>query len=198
MIRTLLLLLATTPVLADDELEELADLMDGTFTNFADAKLAEDGAFSDRRTRIVAPDIGEFVFYLQLNQDEGLQLYRQRVFTLERRNDRIEQRTYRLKSPEKFVDATADSFDGFSREDVEPYFTKGCEQVWSRDGDRFRGYVNPQSCRIISSRTGKPRLIEAENRLDENELHLAERGFDPDGKQLFGTPQGEALRLTRR
>ena len=190
------------PALADEQLERLSDMLEGEFIHEPISEDAEQRFFSDRRERIDAPSIGEYVFYLQLNQGDERQLYRQRVLVLKRNDatEQIEQRTYRLKNAERFIDATNGDggFNGFSTDDIEEYFEAGCIQVWTETADGFRGYVDPDSCRIISSRTGKPRLIEAENLLTERTLSLAERGFDPDRKQLFGTPPGEFLELTRR
>ena len=58
--------------------------------------------------------------------------------------------------------------------------------------------VNPATCIITSSRTGKLRAIGAESIVGENGLQQAERGFDPEtGEQLFGTAQGEYYMLKR-
>ena len=194
--------IAATPAFADEQLERLAMLMDGTFVFDPGNQKADQGYFSDRRERIDAASIGQYVFYLQLNQGEERRLYRQRILVISRNeeNGQIEQRTYRLKEAERFADGSAANgdFDGFSDQDIEPYFEVGCVQVWTETTDGYRGYVDPDRCRIISSRTGKPRLIEAENLLTADSLSLAERGFSPEREQLFGTPPGEFLGLTRQ
>lgn len=187
-----LLLLCVAPAFGDDTLDALAAMMAGTFESSA-----PDSPFADRRIRIVAPTIGEHVFYLQLNQNEAMDLYRQRILVLSRDEDQIITRAYALQMPETFVDANTDDFVEFGWDDLKPFLGEGCEQVWERTDEGFRGYVDPETCVIISSRTGKPRGIEAETVLTQKRMLLVERGYDPDGNQLFGTPQGEFLELDR-
>ncbi len=197
------LLVAATPSSAD-ELATLAQVMDGRFAARADS-LGQDtqpeDQFIDWRQRIKAPSLGNYVFYQQLNQGPDLELYRQRIFVIKRNPDtgEIEQQTLRLQNPQDYVDARAsdEAFAGFSARDVEPYFAAGCIQIWTPAGESFRGYLDPDDCRIISSRTGKVRLIEAENLLATDSLSIAERGFDESRQQLFGTPPNELLKLTR-
>ena len=81
---------------------------------------------------------------------------------------------------------------------LEVFMPDGCEQVWTRTAEGFRGYVDPTRCEITSSRTGKQRQIESENLLTQDSISLVERGYDPEtGEQLFGSPQGESLLLGR-
>ena len=198
----LALLIVVAPACAD-ELYTLARMMDGRFAAHAETlgqAVQPDDQFVDWRQRIKAPSLGDYVFYQQLNQGADLELYRQRVFVLSRNPDtgKIEQETFRLRHPQHYVDAHASdaAFNGFSAADVEPYFAEGCIQIWTPTEDGFRGYLNPGSCRIVSSRTGKPRHIEAENLLTPDSLSIAERGYDETHQQLFGTPPNELLTLT--
>ncbi len=175
-------------------LEALAEMMDGTF----ETSLPE--PFRDRRQRIEAPRLGQAVFYLQLNQGAELDLYRQRVLVLTPtpEGDAVVQRAYRLIEPELWVDAGPGQFTDLAPDQVHHAMEPGCEMTWRRVPTGFQGYTDPEQCRIISSRTGKPRRIESENRLMRDALWLAERGFDPQGQQLFGTEPGDFYRLERR
>ena len=180
-----------SPALADSNtLHALATMMQGKF-------VIDDGdtRMTDRRVRIEAPDIGNVVFYLQLNQGPELALYRQRILLLEAvpGSDEVVQRAYSLIEPERFVDAEPSQFLGLSRDDIERILPDGCEQVWTRAGEEFQGYTDPARCTIISSRTGIPRRIEAVTSLTATTLSLVERGFDEDGRQLFGTKPGESF-----
>lgn len=199
----LALLIASVPAQADD-LQTLARLMDGRFAAHPDSLgqgVQPEDQFVDWRQRVEAPSLGNYVFYQQLNQGSDLELYRQRIFVLSWNPDtrEIEQQTFRLRHPQHYVDARANdaAFEGFSATDVEPYFAEGCIQIWTPTNDGFRGYLDPDNCRIISSRTGKARLIESENLLTTDGLAIAERGYDEARQQLFGTPPNELLKLTR-
>ena len=186
------------------ELDELAGLMAGRFDNqaaIAAGDAAEDDFLSDWRQRIDAPQLGNTVFYLQLNQGADRDLYRQRilVLSLDAETGSIKQSAYTLTNPEPFADAmsTSDVFRDLGPDDVERMLDDGCAQYWTRTDDGFSGYVDPDNCRIISSRTGNPRRIEALTILTDTTLDLAERGFDDDGNHLFGSAEGETTQLTR-
>ena len=198
-------ILAQPAVAADqDQLDRLAALMAGRFDNQSaiSAGVADENDFlTDWRQRIVAPQLGDTVFYLQLNQGAKRELYRQRilVLSLDAENDSIRQTAYTLNNPEPFADAmsTSDVFNDLGPDDVERMLDDGCAQYWTETEEGFSGYVDPDKCRIISSRTGNPRRIEALTILTDTTLDLAERGFDDDGNHLFGSAVGETTQLTR-
>lgn len=196
------LLLATTAGAQD--IEGLAKLMQGRFDSHppgVETLAPADERIVDSRQRVHASGLGDAVFYLQLNRGPELALYRQRILVLnaDPESGAITQKAYTLREPERFVDArSGDSIlDGLGANDIEPMFQEGCGQRWTADGDAFVGFTDPQTCRIISGRTGKPRRIEARNLLVVNGLSLVERGYDDDMNQLFGTPQGESTSLIR-
>ena len=191
---------------ADDTplLSRLAEAMAGRFDTqcqCANGSASPGERFVDWRQRIDAPALGDYVFYQQLNRGDKLTLYRQRILVLRQRpdSDRVEQVTYALREAERYVDGGASDavFDDLGTDRLEPVFDDGCEQVWTATGSGFIGYVNPETCRIVSKRTGKPRRIEARTTIGLDGLSLVERGYDDDGNQLFGTPPGESLSLWR-
>jgi hypothetical protein len=195
---------AMTGCAATPMIDELASMMQGRYeTHAVTQSIANpiDQRMVDSRQRIGNPEIGKHVFYLQVNTGESLSLYRQRVLTLhaDPEGRTVEQRAYTIVNAERFEDALRG--DGqlakIEKTDLKPMFRTGCEQIWTRTKNGFRGYVSPKTCRIISRRTGKPRRIEAETVLTPSELRLVERGYDDSMQQLFGTPQGSATVLYR-
>ena len=191
---TAAMLLIPACALAESDIDRLDALMQGVFESVD----AED-PFRDKRVRVHAPGIGEYVYYYQVNSGPEMKVYRQRLLVLEAdpESGEILQHAWSLKEPEQKIDAAADDFAEFTVDDIEPTMDDGCEQVWQPADDGFRGYVDPKRCVIISSRTGKPRGIEAESVLTSESLQLAERGYDENGEQLFGTPPGELFFLKR-
>ncbi|MEM7502563.1 MAG: chromophore lyase CpcT/CpeT [Pseudomonadota bacterium] len=183
-------------------LERFAELLQGRYDTHAATTAAANDAderLIDSRQRIDAPALGPVVFYLQLNRGGELDLYRQRILVFTIIDGRIHQNAFTLKDPSRFENAdTGDAvLEQVSEDDIEPMFVSGCTQVWTATAEGFSGYTDPATCRIVSSRTGNPRRIEAETVLTEDFLGLAERGYDDDMNQLFGTPQGERTRLGR-
>ena len=193
-VAALLVMLAVATAASGEEslIDSLAAMMEGTYS------IDENGyRMTDRRIRIAAPDIGDCVFYLQVNQGPELDVYRQRILVFEADGDQVTQRAYSLKEPEGWVDSGAHELAGLLPEAVERTLPDGCETTWTAVDNGFRGYTDPASCTIISSRTGKPRSIESETVLTKDTLSLVERGFDEQGKQLFGTEPGQSLQLPR-
>lgn len=193
--------LAAPSTHAEAILDRLATLLEGKFdTHAANPGLDQAERLVDNRIRIIAPQLGSYVFYQQINHRQNLEVYRQRVLVLSIASDTgdIVQHAYALREPEWYVDVDAGVFETIDMDDLDEFMPSGCEQVWTKTTDGFRGYVDPQRCEVISSRTGKPRQIESESLLDSETLSLAERGYDPaTGEQLFGTARGESLQLGR-
>lgn len=197
----LALLLLSFSASAQANIDELAGLLKGSFDNLGtDVDDGPNDRMIDTRIRVEVPQLGEYVFYQQINHSEALEVYRQRILVLSVDADTgaLVQHAYALRAPEWFVDAEANAFGRLTMEDLDAFMPDGCEQVWTKTADAYRGYVDPETCRIVSSRTGKPRQIEAESLLGADTLKLAERGYDPkSGEQLFGTVKGEYLVLRR-
>jgi hypothetical protein len=197
----LLLGLIVTQACADEDIERLVEMQQGTF----DSAAANPGSpgedrLVEKRIRVTAPQLGKYVFYQQINHQQDLSVYRQRILILSYNDStgRLEQVGLALKTPEEFVDAGPEDFGALDIDDLDAFLPKGCELVWVTTDDGFKGHVDPEHCIIVSSRTGKERRIEAESILSKDRLLLAERGFDAESReQLFGTEPGEYLHLGR-
>lgn len=186
-----LLLLLGSAAAADETLESLAALMAGTYQSTSPP-------FVDRRVRVAAPELGQVVFYLELLQGDPLEVYRQRLLVFERdERGRILQRAFLIADPDRLAMRTESEIRTSDFRDVTPMLGEGCETIWSQTESGFRGYTNPATCVITSSRTGNLRHIEAETVIAKDSMTLIERGYDPAGNQLFGTPQGSRLTLVR-
>jgi len=185
-----------------DIVTDMLASMEGTYRSDpavpADAELPD---LLDRRVRVAAPAFGEHVVYWQLNSGPEREVYRQRllVFTAAPDSDEIIQATWSFREPERFVDAFAapDLFAGLTEADAEPALPDGCDQVWSRTDDGWYGRVDPDTCRVWSERRQQWRRIGAEARVLPDAYLQAERGFDDEGTQLFGTKPGDMYRLER-
>lgn len=176
----------------------LATLMVGTFQTAPDDS---ENTIRDRRLRITSPEFDGVWLYYQLNTGEEWGVYRQRVVALTDDGDNVVQKTYGLKDPESAVDIwdRPAQLASLSRDDIEPYFDEGCEQVWARDEtEQWRGYVDPETCKIFSERRQANISIEAEARINQTTYRQTERGYDAEGNQLFGTAPGEFIVLYRQ
>jgi hypothetical protein len=191
---------APRPDSAGDPVGDMLAVMEGTYATEPNAAPdAELPDLLDRRVRVVAPAFGAHVVYWQLNSGPDREVYRQRLLSFAAEGDRIVQTTWSFVAPEKFVDAfdSPGLFADLSDADVEPTLPEGCDQVWQKTADGWYGSVNPDTCRVWSERRQQWRRIGAEAMVLQDAYLQAERGFDDDGKQLFGTRPGDMYRLTR-
>lgn len=179
--------------------DALSSLMEGTFETAPDDPKDN---FRDRRVRITSNALEGTWLYYQLNTGPEKKLYRQRLIRLSSKDDgsTVIQETYGLNSPDKFVDLWNNQslLASISQGDFEPYFDKGCEQVWTKSDDLWTGYVNPKTCKIFSERRQSTISIEAEAQLTVQIYRQTERGYDETGKQLFGGTPGEFITLYRQ
>lgn len=199
LIAVFVFLVIVSPACVGADIDRLAELIEGHFdTHSINPELPTEQRLVDKRIRLDLPNLGSHVFYQQINHRVGLEVYRQRLLVLTDSSGYLEQRAYALREPEWYVDADARVFDTITFEDLDEFMPIGCEQIWTRTDDGFRGYVDPDRCQIISSRTGKARRIEAESHVSRDRLLLAERGYDAETReQVFGSSQGEYQTLGR-
>lgn len=204
-IALLVLPLGTPPALAqataEADVAALTALLEGRYRTVHDTHQPDAPQLTDQRQRVEVPALGGHVFYWQLNSGPDQAIYRQRLlqFVVEPDTGFIRQRTWGLASPERFADRFHDAglFVSITEADLTSDLPEGCDPRWRPAGDRWYGYVDPSRCVIFSARHQEPRHIEAEVELSADGLRQAERGFAPDGRQLFGTPPGELLGLER-
>ena len=183
----------------EPDLKAFATLAEGIFETPKDS---EDSIIRDRRVRVKSPHLEGVWMYSQLNTGRDYKIYRQRVFrfTPAQNGQVIVQNSFGLKMPELYMDAwkTPDLLSSLSPEDIEPYFSDGCEQNWTaQPGGAWRGYVDPKTCVIMSTRRNKEIRIESEGYLSKDVYQTTERGFEMDMSFLWGSKPGEMITLNR-
>jgi hypothetical protein len=114
--------------------------------------------------------------------------YRQRVYRLvERADGTVESLVYELANPAERVGAWRDPsrFDADSPGSL--VLRDGCSIVLERAGDAWIGSTNERDCE--SSLRGA-RYATSEVVLNEPGLDTWDRGFDAEGKQVWGATKG--------
>jgi hypothetical protein len=184
-----------------EQIDHLLNLMQGEFRNDHGSLAEGEPVLQDRRIRVDAPQLGEYVVYMQVNSGKELKVYRQRllVFTRDPDGGTVLQHTWAFKNPDRFVDGfeKPELFRDVGPEDLELTLPEGCIQKWTVIADGWSGRVDPETCLIWSERRQSWRRIGAELKLTPGLMLQAERGFDEDGKQVFGTPPGDLYELPR-
>ena len=182
---------------AKADIKAFAGLMENVFETVPENT---ETVIRDKRVRVTSKALDGMWFYTQLNTGEEGKLYRQRLSQLTLSEDEgvVVQTAYGLKTPAKYADAwnTPGLLSALTPDDFDPYFTKGCEQVWTPQGDgAWTGYVDPKTCVITSKRRSKDIRIESEGYLSKGVYRTNERGYEMDMTFLWGTKPGEFITL---
>ncbi len=92
---------------AQGDIDTLLGLLEGSFDNEGTVEdAAADDRMIDRRIRVSAPQVGEYVLYQQINHRASLEVYRQRILVLSSgESGALVQNAYALRKPEWYVDA---------------------------------------------------------------------------------------------
>lgn len=188
-----------------DTPENLAEAMTGRFASDADDK---GNRMEDFRVPVHSLGPGEWI-YFQRNQGPETRTerraYRQRVLQLvPAPGGGVSQITWSLKAPELFASAPRHPgvLKALDKKALKLTMEAGCEQRWlfdagSGENGTWNGRVDRAECTIYSQRRQKRIGIGSETRLSADSLLEAERGFDLDGKQLWGTPSGAFTKMKR-
>ncbi len=193
--------LGAMPAGAQEPVDALVTLLEGRYRTVHDQHSPDTPQLTDRRHRVVVPALGTHVLYWQLNSGPEQRIYRQRLLVIEpdEASGLLRQRTLSFREPARYADEfdNAALFASLTADDVLDELNPDCVPLWQETRRGWRAYLDPARCRIFSSRHQDYRHIEAEVELEPESLRQAERGFDSEGRQLFGTPPGELLLLER-
>ena len=175
---------------------EVARRLTGSFSSEAQAK--EDPAFLDVRLHMApiwtSRTDGPWIYVEQAMATALDKPYRQRIYRLVDRGDgAVESLVYELENPAERVGAWRDPsrFDADSPESL--VLRDGCSIVLEPAGEAWIGSTNDRDCE--SSLRGA-RYATSEVVLLEQGLDTWDRGFDAEGKQVWGATKG-AYRFRR-
>jgi hypothetical protein len=173
------------------DLATLAAWMSGSFSSAAQA--GEDEDFRDVRLRVTPiwteRDDGPWLYVEQAMATTPDRPYRQRVYQVADAGDgRFESRIFLLPEPAALVGAGADPsrFGGLSPAGLVP--RTGCTVTLRREGDdAFAGSTSGRAC---PSELRGAAYATSEVRITPREMRSWDRGFDVDGKQVWGAEKG--------
>lgn len=188
MLGLLLLALAGSP---DADLDRLATWMSGRFSSAAQAQA--DGEYRDVRLTVTpiwsARSDGRWLYVEQALGTSLDQPYRQRVYRVVRgEGGTLESGVFLLPDPAAFVGAGADPsrFATLSRAHLLP--RDGCTVVLRPDGpDAFVGSTSGRDC---PSELRGATYATSEVRVTAEAMRSWDRGFDAEGRQVWGAEKG--------
>ncbi len=215
-ILALLMILVPCTTLAESPIEDdfrlFRELFEGEFNNGYQVHLERgdpgDGEVPDGHPwhhhtvrQVAAPQLGDHVYYAQINAEgPSGDVVRQRLHVLEADAEHgvIRQRFFAFSDGELWVDAHRNP----SRlQSLDPAtlraYPAGCEILWRREIDQFRGKIPRGACEVVSPRSGNTLIIVAEMLLAQSEMWHREAGSTEDGKPLFDAHAGIPFQLRR-
>jgi len=188
-----------TPAWGDDEIAKVADLLTGTWqTTETVPETGEDAGGSVKLVMQIAPVPvdGTTMLYSEVARaDQTMTPYRQTLYAMYRYKGNIRLRTYEIKWPEQSkgmlvgIWAAPSYFPELTKNDL----IATLDVELSAAGSGFSGstpYPYP---------TGVGGAVEMTSKVDlsENRLVTADRGFDADGKVVWGAEQGGQWEWTK-
>lgn len=173
-----------------EELDQLVQWMSGSFTSAAQAQADSDYyAISLDMVPLWQDDEpGAWLYVEQSLSSTPDKPYRQRVYYVSQIEENLfSSDIYELTSPERLVGAASNPqlLDSLTRDDLK--YKEGCSVFLTYDGFQYSGATNEQSCQ--SALRGAA-YATSEVTLLPGELRSWDRGFDAQGKQVWGAEKG--------
>ncbi len=174
-------------------LQDLTQLMVGDFFSAADGGVKQGRPIYMRVRSVQSPLPNRIALYAEMRHDgpDG-ELYRQRAYLFDTESTLpivMQALTFDDQTAASALanDPTAWVSQGLA---TKPALVDGCDTRWVRDGEGFVGSVDPATC-VITGKRGDRRRIESKTRITVKSVGQLERGYDMDGKLLFGNAGGE-------
>lgn len=176
-----------TSTAADSDMDSLYRWMEGTFSNASQAE--RDTSFRHvqlRMVRIWKDRTDGAWFYVEQALTTSLSApYRQRVYNVKRVEEgMIESVVYTIKDPQTWVGLDRTAGD-MSFDDIALKF--GCEVYLQYDGSTFTGSTHGTACK--SDLQGAS-YVRSDVRVNSVGIHSWDRGFNHEGKQVWGSTAG--------
>jgi hypothetical protein len=178
----------------DVELQRLAAMLVGDYFSGADGGVREGRPIYLRIRRIDAPAGQALALYAEMRHDGANgELYRQRLYLFDEAPGRAGNAMRALGFADSAAatrlieDPAALRRDALRTTEI---MAGGCAMSWRVDGAGFTGRVDPSTCEITGKR-GDRRRIESITHISADSISQLERGFDLDGRLLFGNAGDE-------
>ena len=177
-----------------DHLQELVTVMQGTYSS--EKQSLEDKSYYNVFLRMVPiwKNKGHYLYVEQAMADNQSKPYRVRIYKISQKNEAFISEIYTLKNEKDWIGkwANPQDFDALSENDIE--LKPGCEVVLRRTGEKiFEGKTGDKTC---PSELRGASYASSKVTITENQFLSWDKGFDKNGKQVWGAEKGD-YRLTK-
>ena len=136
---------------------------------------------------------GKQVFYVEQHlNDDPSDIYRQQIYVF--RPDCEESAVRLMIHIPHYVESLVDAhLDPGKLSGLLPEQTRvlpGCDVFWRREASQFVGYMKPDACSYVSSKSGTRFIFNDGLLLTEDALWIGDRAHDEEGNRVFGHPAG--------
>ncbi|WP_411895951.1 chromophore lyase CpcT/CpeT [Winogradskyella sp. A2] len=173
----------------DNELSELFAIMQGSFSSEIQSQVDSTYFNISLHMYPIWEDDGNFLYVEQALYSMQNKPYRQRIYQVQRLNDStFSSAVYTLNTDSLWIGKWKNpkAFDSISITDIN--LKNGCEVILKRvDSNHFMGKTRDNSC--ASSLRGAS-YAQSEVEILEDKIISWDRGFDVDGKHIWGAEKG--------
>ncbi|MBP7477056.1 MAG: chromophore lyase CpcT/CpeT [Chitinophagales bacterium] len=181
----------------DADLSLCANMLVGEFSSESQSKLdSEFLNISMTMVRIWHNRVDGYWIYVEQSLANKMDKpYRQRIYQLVKKGDKVISKIYQFNDPMKYAGAHRDS-SKLAQLSIDKLSTKdGCDAILSKIEDRFEGGTTGKNC--LSSLKGAT-YTSSEIVLTSNMIKTWDRGFDGEDKQVWGSEKGPYIFLKKR
>lgn len=176
----------------ESPLQGLTRLLVGDYFSAADGGVKEGRPIYMRIRSIQSPVPNKVALYAEMRHDgPNGDLYRQRAYLFDVvATDPIIMQALTFDDPTAAAGLVNDPTVWVNQNlATKTALVEGCDTRWVREGEGFVGVVDPATC-IITGKRGDRRRIESKTKITPSSVGQLERGYDIDGKLLFGNADG--------
>lgn len=177
----------------ESPVQDLTQLLIGDYFSAADGGVKEGRPIYMRVRAVQSPMPDKVALYAEMRHDgaDG-ELYRQRAYLFDiTATEPIVMQALTFDDPAAAATLVNDPAVWVrSNLTTKIALVEGCDTRWIRDAEGFLGTVDPATC-IITGKRGDQRRIESRTKITRKFVGQLERGYDVDGKLLFGNADGE-------
>ncbi|MCC5795447.1 MAG: lipocalin family protein [Chromatiales bacterium] len=190
------------PAAQGSGLDELYPLLPGDFDNARQvaAQVIGEGQppmflwLRVQRRAVEVPALGDTVLYSEITRGAEPGFVTRRilmVFGTDARG-RVYSEAWRWRDADEAagIAERLDRLAGLPAETFERALPDGCTMYWAREGKEWVGRISEDTCIVPAARTGEPRRIRTTEIAGLDGLRTEEAGFTPEGRELFGMPEG--------
>jgi hypothetical protein len=190
--------------LRESDLMQLEQWLPGHYDNRAqvdDDRRAGRTPHEARTLTIVPVDsllLGKHAFYAQETvSDDPQRITAQRLLVFDLAGDHILQSVFTLTEPRRWraADTSPELFTGLQPPDIK--LMRGCGLVWTKGTGRFTAENDRALCRASAPGGGNPVHTDSRAELSADELAVSDRGYDAQGKLVYGREDEPFTRFLR-